>query len=140
MTGPTVPEGYGQPLPVAYSDPGAVGKVRGTGMAILLTVVTFGIYPLYWYYAVHSELKRHRGTGLGGGIALLLAVFVGIVMPYLTSAEVGEAYAGRGQDKPVSGATGLWYFPGLLILVGPIVWFVKTNGALNAYWRSVGAA
>jgi hypothetical protein len=40
--------------------------------------------------------------------------------------------------KPVSGATGLWYFPGMFILVGPLVWFVKTNGALNAYWRAHG--
>ena len=28
---------------------------------------------------------------------------------------------------------------GSLILVGPLVWLVKTNGALNAYWRSMGA-
>jgi hypothetical protein len=28
---------------------------------------------------------------------------------------------------------------GWLILVGPLVWLIKTNGALNAYWRSVGA-
>ena len=39
----------------------------------------------------------------------------------------------------MSGLTGLWYFPGMLILIGPIVWFVKTNGALNNYWRSMGA-
>ncbi len=45
----------------------------------------------------------------------------------------------QGQAKPVSGATGLWYFPACFILIGPIVWFVKTNGALNEYWRSQGA-
>jgi hypothetical protein len=28
---------------------------------------------------------------------------------------------------------------GAFILIGPLVWLVKTNGALNAYWRSVGA-
>jgi hypothetical protein len=27
----------------------------------------------------------------------------------------------------------------MLILVGPIVWFVKTNAALNDYWKSLGA-
>ncbi|GAB2640648.1 hypothetical protein GCM10027270_31590 [Nocardioides ginkgobilobae] len=43
------------------------------------------------------------------------------------------------QKEPVSGATGLWYFPGMFILVGPIIWFVKTNGALNDYWKSLGA-
>jgi hypothetical protein len=27
----------------------------------------------------------------------------------------------------------------LLLLAGPFVWFVKTNNALNDYWRSYGA-
>lgn len=118
---------------------GPVGKVRGTGVCILLAVVTFGIYTAVWYYQTHEEMKRHSGQGLGGVVALLLALFVGIVMPYLTSSEVGGLYERRGQRAPVTGLTGLWYFPGLILLVGPIVWFVKTNGALNAYWRSSGA-
>jgi hypothetical protein len=106
---------------------------------MLLAVVTFGIYPIFWYYKVHDELKRYRGTGLGSGLALVLAIFVSIVMPYLTSSEIGEAYEAQGRAKPVSGLTGLWYFPGVFLIVGPIVWFVKTNGALNTYWRSLGA-
>lgn len=54
--------------------------------------------------------------------------------------EVGDMYERRNQTKPVSGSTGLWSFPGFLLLgIGPIVWFVKTNGALNNYWRSLGA-
>ena len=125
---------YAQPQ---YGAP--IGKVRSTGICILLTIVTFGIYSLYWYYATHDEMKRHSGQGIGGGVALLLAFFVGIVMPYINSAEVGALYERSGRSKPVSGATGLWYFPGMLILVGPIVWFVKTNGAINSYWRSLGA-
>jgi hypothetical protein len=48
-------------------------------------------------------------------------------------------YERAGHKKPVSGATGLWYFPGMFILVGPFIWFIKTNGALNAYWRTQGA-
>jgi hypothetical protein len=117
----------------------AIGKIRGTGVCILLALVTFGIYPLVWFYQVHSEMKRHSGQGIDGGIALILTIFIGIVMPYITSSEVGALHERRGHRKPVSGATGLWYFPGMFILVGPLVWFVKTNGALNAYWRSLGA-
>jgi hypothetical protein len=37
-------------------------------------------------------------------------------------------------------ATGLWYFPGMFFLVGPFIWFIQTNGAVNDYWRSQGAA
>ena len=113
-----------------------VGNVRGTGVAMLLYVITFGIYGLYWYFAVHDEMKRHKGSGLGGGLALVLGLFIGIVMPFLTSQEVGELYERRGYARPVSGVTGLWIF---LPFVGGIVWFVKTNGALNSYWRSQGA-
>lgn len=114
-----------------------LGNVRGTGVAMLLYVITFGIYGLYWYFAVHDEMKRHKGSGLGGGLALVLGLFIGIVMPFLTSQEVGELYERRGFARPVSGVTGLWIF---VPLVGGIIWFVKTNGALNSYWRSQGAA
>ena len=119
---------------------GPVGKVRSTGMCILLMIVTIGIYGLVWYYKTHEEMKRHTGTGLGGVVALLLAIFVGIVSPFLSSNEVGQLYERRGQAKPVSALTGLWMLLlAWFFLVGAFVWFVKTNGALNAYWRSLGA-
>jgi uncharacterized protein DUF4234 len=136
------PAPYPSASPAPYQAPvtGPLGQPRSTGIGILLYIVTFGIYGWYWFYKTHDEMKRHSGTGLGGGIALLLAIFVGVAMPYLTSSEVGELYQRRGQPRPVSAATGLWAFPGALILVGPIIWFVKTNGALNTYWRSLGAS
>ncbi len=85
-------------------------------------------------------MKEHTGEGLGGGIALLLAILVSIVMPFLNSHEVGRLYERRGKAAPVSAVTGLWaLLLGWLLFVGLIVWFVKTNGALNAYWRSLGA-
>ena len=132
MPAPPVHQQYAQPT-------GPVGKVRGTGVAILLFFVTFGLYSIYYYFATHEEMKKHSGEGIGGLAGLLLSLFVGIVSPYLLSHEVGGLYERRGQAKPVSGLTGLWVFPGIFLLVGPIIWFVKTNGALNAYWRSVGA-
>lgn len=120
--------------------PAPLGKIRSTGTCILLTVVTFGIYSLYWYFKVHDEMKRHSGAGLGGGLALVLGLFVGIVMPFVSSHEVGGLYERRGQRAPVSAATGLWMLLlGWFFFVGAIVWFVKTNGALNASWRSLGA-
>jgi hypothetical protein len=124
---------------------GPIGKPRSTGLAIFLFIITLGIYGWYWYYQTFEEMKRHRGSGLGGAMSLVLnvlGIFVGVtslVLPYIHSSEVGQLYELRGQEKPVSGLTGLWVFPGILILVGPIIWFVKTNGALNRYWESLGA-
>jgi len=140
------PQGYaGQPMPgtpayAQYAQPqGPIGQIRPTGLTILLFFVTLGIWGLIYYYQVHEEMKKHSGEGVGGVIALVLAIFVGIVNPYLLSHEVGQLYERRGQEKPVSAITGLWFFPGILILVGPFVWFVQTNKALNDYWESLGA-
>ncbi|MBZ5737644.1 DUF4234 domain-containing protein [Nocardioides mangrovi] len=151
----SVPPPYGAPAPDAVPAPapgmtamapmpglvdGPVGKVRSTGTCVLLTIVTLGFYTWYWYYKTHDEMKRHSGNGVGGGIALLLAILVGIVMPFISSNEVGGLYERKGRPKPVSAATGLWYLLlGWFFLVGAIVWFVKTNGALNEYWKSQGA-
>jgi hypothetical protein len=115
---------------------GSIGTIRSTGTCILLTIVTLGIYSWVWYYKTHEEMKQHSGTGIGGALALILALFVGIVMPFITANEVGGLYERRGQAKPVSAVTGVWI---ILPLIGSIIWFVKTNGALNDYWRSVGA-
>ena len=138
------PGGYGlamPPVPTQYAAPpmGPVGKIRGTGVVILLTIVTFGIYSLVYHYSVHEEMKRHSGEGLGGVIGLLLAIFFGFGSPFLLSGEVGNLYERHNKGKPVSAVTGLWVIPGFMIVIGPLVWFIKTNGALNAYWRSVGA-
>jgi membrane protein insertase Oxa1/YidC/SpoIIIJ len=136
------PPAYAAAPPPAYGGvpvTGSVGKVRSTGICILLYIVTLGIYSWYYYYKTHEELKQHTGQGIGGVVALILAIFINIVNPYLLSAEVGNVRRLRGQEQRVSGATGLWFFPGMFILVGPIIWFVKTNGALNDYWVSQGA-
>ena len=143
---PTVdPVSGGTPVPIdTGSAPvvGApVGQVRETGTCILLTVVTLGFYSWYWYYKTHEEMKQHTGTGIGGPVALILAILVGVVMPFLSSHEVGGLYERRGEQRPVSAMTGLWaLLLGWFFLVGLIVWFVKTNSALNDYWRSVGAS
>lgn len=139
---PPVPYGaYAPPAPYGAPMHGAsIGTVRSTGACIALTIVTLGFYSLYWYYQTHEEMKRHTNTGLGGGVALLLAFFVGIVMPFISSSEVGGLYERRGMRAPVSAVTGLWaLLLGWFFGIGLIIWFVKTNGALNEYWRSQGA-
>jgi hypothetical protein len=127
------------PHPAQYGGPAPIGQVRSTGITMLLFFVTFGIYGYVWWYQVHDEMKRHNDQGLGGGLALVISLFAGVVMPFITSNEVGDLYARRGQRPPVTALTGLWYFPGIFILAGPFIWFVQTNEALNDYWRSLGA-
>lgn len=129
----------GTPVSGLFPQPtGQPGRMRPTGMTILLVVVTLGIWAFVYYYQVHDEMRRHSGQGLGGVLALLICILFGLVNPFLLSNEVGQLYERQGRARPVTALTGLWFFPGLLILVGPFVWFVKTNNALNEYWRGQG--
>ena len=85
-------------------------------------------------------MKRHSGEGVGGVIAAGdLRSSSASSTPFLLSHEVGQLYARRGQEPPVTALTGLWFFPGIFILVGPFIWFIQTNNALNEYWQSLGA-
>ncbi|WP_256375511.1 DUF4234 domain-containing protein [Modestobacter sp. DSM 44400] len=119
---------------------GPIGKVRSTWAVIGLSIITFGIYSLYYYFATHEEMKQHSGEGVGGALGLIISLFTfGLVTPFLLPNEIGNLYARQGRPRPVSATTGLWVLLGWMILVGPLVWLIKTNGALNAYWRSVGA-
>ncbi len=116
-----------------------IGKPRKVLIIILLSIVTFGIYGLVWIYKTFEEMKRYSGKGVGGWVGLIIYLVIGVVTPYLMSSEVGKLYSSEGKEPPVTGYTGLWYIPGILIIVGPLVWLCKTQWALNRYWESKGA-
>ena len=103
---------------------------------LLLSLVTLGIYSLYWQYATFKEMKAYAGTGIGGGLGLLFAILLGIVNVFMMPAEVGALYSAEGQAPPVSGLTGFWV---LLPFIGGFVWIIRTQGRLNDFWTSHGA-
>lgn len=121
--------------PVASA--GKVGQTTSVGKQILLTIVTFGIWAAVWTYRQHRDINDFSGEGVGGGVGLVIYVFVGIVTPFLLANEVETKLYGRaGQPPPVHTATGAWV---LLPLVGAIVWYVKVQHALNEFWVARGA-
>jgi hypothetical protein len=118
---------------------GPLGQPRGIGFGILLFIVTLGFYGWYWAYKTHEETKQHTGDGLGGVIGLVIWILISAVSAFVIPSEVGKMYAKDGQEPPVSGWTGLWLFPGAILIIPAIVWFVKVQGALNRYWTAKAA-
>jgi hypothetical protein len=115
---------------------GPVGKIRNPIAVLIFSIITIGIYNLYWTYQVFRELKEHTGQGVGGVVGLVIEIVINVVNLFLLPAEIGNMYAAEGQAKPVKGTTGFW---NLIPLIGTIIWYVKVQGALNKHWESHGA-
>jgi hypothetical protein len=121
-------------------DAGPLGQPRDPALAIVLIVLTLGLYGLYWLFTTHEEMKRHNGAGVGGEIGLATGVLTfGVSTSFVLPREVSAMYARSVRHSPVGVKTGLWIVPGFVLLFTPFVWFVKVQHALNSYWESQGA-
>jgi uncharacterized protein DUF4234 len=117
-----------------------LGQPRGIGFGILLYIVTFGLYGWYWVFKTQEETKEQTGQGLGGVLGLVIWILLGAVSAFVIPSEVGKMYGQDGRAAPISGWAGLWLFPGGILVIPAIVWFVKVQGALNSYWAAKAVA
>ena len=109
------------------------GKARSPLVVILLSIVTLGIYALYWHYAVFEELKVRFGRGIGGVVGLILGLLLLPVVWFLLPHEIGNDVESSGGSPRVSALTGFW---NLIPLLGTIIWIFKVQGAMNEIWIS----
>ena len=112
---------------------GPIGMQRSIGTQILLSVVTLGLYGVYWAYTSHEDIRRHTDEGVGGVFGALIYVFAGLVTLFLLPIEIQRMYEADGQESPVRASTAFW------ALAFGIPWYVKCQRALNEFWASKGA-
>ena len=110
-----------------------VGKPRNPWAVVGLSLITLGIYRIYWEYRSFTDLRSFTGEGIGGGWGLALAIAFPIANSFLLPSEIGRIQRGENKLEPVSGLTGLWIF---IPFVGWIVWTVMMQSALNQMWAS----
>jgi hypothetical protein len=110
------------------------------GFGILLFIITIGFYGWYWAFKTQEEMKQHTGDGLGGVLGLVIWILINPVSAFVIPSEVGKMFEGAGREPPMTGWTGLWLFPGGILIIPAIVWFVKVQGALNRYWGDAAQA
>jgi Domain of unknown function (DUF4234) len=122
----------------AGAERGALGETRSIGLSILWFVLTLSIYGFYWTYKTHEEIKRYSRNGVGGVVGLVIFILISPVTFFVVPSEVRYMYEDLdGGRSPVSAIYGLWF---LLPLLGPLIWFIQVQGALNRYWESKGAS
>jgi hypothetical protein len=126
--------------------PGAVAKIRNPILVVVFTIITLGIYQIFWWYFTNRELAdygRARGTkGLGDNPTMsTLALFPGalIIVPAIwtivtTFQRIQAAQRLKGQT-PINGWLGLV----IALVISPVLIGYMQSG-LNSAWKAVESA
>lgn len=133
--------------PVATADqipiaPGSTAKIRGPVTVAILSIVTLGIYVLFWWYFVNREMAdygRARGTKELGDSPTksLLALMPGalVVVPAIwttvTTFQRIQAAQRLNARAPINGWLGL-----VLFLVFQPAFYGYMQSGLNSAWRT----
>lgn len=106
-----------------------------------LTLITLGIYGLYWFYKVNEEIQRYTGDQTISPTRSLLAVVPGfllIVPPFIayynTANHVLQMQQQRGLTTQIS--------PALAVILALVVWIgmaAYVQEHLNRVWDSASA-
>ena len=115
---------------------------------ILLSIVTFGIYEIYWFYRNWKHFKFHKGLDISPGwrtVGLFVPIY-GLVLVYRQLRDIRDFSSETGIDKTYSPGgifTGWLVLNALWQLPDPF-WFVSffsafplavAQGVLNSYWQ-----
>lgn len=108
---------------------------RNIGLCIVLSIITCGIYAIYWFIVLADETNAasgHAQDGTSGGIAFLLTLVTcgiyGIYWAYKQGEKLNEAKTMR--NMPVDSNAGILYL--ILELLGlGIVGYALMQNELN---------
>ena len=127
---------------VALAGTEARAKLRNPLGVVGLSLITLGIYYVFWWYYINREMRdfgRARGTDLGqnpGNSVLAITLGALIIIPaivtlWTTSDRIQRTQEVAGADRPASGPIIFI----LLILIGPVgIWYAQHE--LNKAWTA----
>jgi Domain of unknown function (DUF4234) len=121
--------------PAAASGGRPIGQPRKAQTVILLSILTCGIYAIFWIYTTFEELKAYNGEGQGGGMGLLLCfVFIGW---WRLCEEIEKMFQADGKQSPVTSSDAIL---AIIPIVNYFLFIPKVQDGLNDFWVSKGAA
>ena len=92
-------------------------KYRNMWAQVGLTIITLGIYTIYWYYSVVKEMLAHNGEQGNPGLWTVLSIIpIANLFAWWKFGGQVETMTG-GKYNAVLIFLGFWVF-------SPIVWFV----------------
>src|SRR3954447_20238632 len=127
---------------IAIANSGERAKLRNPLGVVGLSLITLGIYYIFWWYFINREMRdlgRARNTDLGqnpGNSVLAITLGALIIVPALVSMWRTTDRIQRSQEVAgvERGANGPIIFI-LLLLIGPVgIWYAQSE--LNKAWEA----
>jgi Domain of unknown function (DUF4234) len=129
---------------VQLSPAGGEAKIRNPLGVVALSLITIGIYYLFWYYFINREMRDlgdARGVDIGHSPGMsVFAITIGsviIVPPFVSHWKVGTRMEQAQRAVGVVGGSGILYF---ILWVVPLVSIVSPfymQAQLNNVWRAI---
>ena len=109
-------------------------KQRSVGIAILLSIITCGIYGIYWLIMLNDEtnyVSGHQQDGTSGGVVFLLTLVTCNIYGYYWAYKQGERIdnAKNARGIPSSNSNVLYLILAIFGLY--IVVYILTQDSLN---------
>ena len=98
-------------------------KRRNMAMQVLLTIITVGIYSIYWFYVTSKEIIEYKK--LDGSAGLWTVLYILPLIQIYAYYKQGEAV-----DALTDGGINKWIIFILWFVFPPAAWFI-TQKELN---------
>jgi Domain of unknown function (DUF4234) len=121
-------------------------KVRNPLGVLGLSIITLGIYYVFWYYFINREMRdlgNAKGVDLGESpgmsvLAITLGAFI-IVPPFVSIWHTGRRMEGAQRAVGVSGGSGPLFFVLHIIPIVSLIAPVYMQLELNKVWNALSA-
>lgn len=115
-----------------------IGKTRSPIVVVILSLITCGIYSLYWYYTIMEDMNKSLNRDyLSSALMLILAIVCFPVAWYiLYKVDQGLVEVCHQEGVPYRENFILWLLLSLAFGVGVIVAMVQITTAYNNLWAN----
>lgn len=108
-------------------------KQKSIGLCIILSIITCGIYGLYWFVCLTEDTNTIAGeSDTSGGMALILTIITcgiyGLYWAYKRGEKIDKAHQNRGQAASNGGVLYL-----ILFLLGGIIAYALIQNEINKF-------
>jgi polyferredoxin len=121
--------------------PGPKGTVRSPIMVIVYSMITCGIYSIWWWYTIMTELKNFtQDEEINPTTNLILLLVLSCIWMFILPYKMGKwiAKAQRLAGLPEEDKSTTWLILSLLCLSVFVTYMIQVE--LNKIWEAGGAA